>query len=95
MKNETEIEKCLIFIDKYIIPHSRYYKGSSYGLKHAVENFYRHLDSPTYVSNDSFKDAMIKAGYQPKNVNDINHTYKIKVMNKYLNFPPNEKSKWI
>ncbi|OKL46988.1 hypothetical protein BSR28_06095 [Boudabousia liubingyangii] len=45
---------------------------TSYGLKHLFER-----DTGHYVTNAQFKDAMIIAGYQPKNIKALNHCYRL------------------
>lgn len=76
MTDAESIEYALLFIDSFIEKSKTYQKSmTSYGLKHMAERY-----STTYISNDDFKAAMIMRGHQPKDVNELNHIYKIKKM---------------
>ena len=46
---------------------------TSYGLKHLLEN-----DTKVYLTNNQFKHAMMLAGYEPENPDELNWVYKIK-----------------
>lgn len=48
--------------------HNRYH--SSYGIKHILQG-----DCGIYLTNNEFKDAMMKCGFMPVNVNELNWTY--------------------
>lgn len=48
------------------------YERTSYGLKHLLER-----DTGIYLTNNEFKDAMLFAGYEPSDPNEINWTYGI------------------
>ena len=89
----SEIIRCLEFIDKYVIPHSRYNNINSYALKHHVERYGNSIDDPLYVSNESFKEAMKIRGYLPKE-EKLNEIYKIKVYNKFF-ISPTKTLKWV
>lgn len=47
---------------------------SSYELKHMAER----VVSTGYISNDQIKDALLSWGFEPKNSNECNWTFKIK-----------------
>lgn len=52
---------------------------NSYGLKHHMER-----ETGLYVTNGQFKGAMEKAGYEAFDTQDINWTYKVKLIGKGL-----------
>ena len=47
-------------------------KRSSYGLKHYLEE-----DTGIYLTNNQFKDAMLKAGFKPSDPNELNWHFAI------------------
>jgi len=94
--NYREVALCLAFISECVQPYRREHKTSSYGLKHQVEIYNKAGGIPAYyVSNDSFKEAMSQCGYKPIDPTAVNHTYKIKVLNRYKTYPLTVPSKWI
>lgn len=54
---------------------------TSYGLKHILQD-----DLEIYLTNNQFKDAMLKAGFEPVNPLELNWTYKIKPSSPALKF---------
>jgi hypothetical protein len=68
----------LDWIRTYIQPSKRKDDTrSSYGLKHACENFYY----PYYLGNGELKGAMAEAGYEGEEIHGgINRLYRVKVM---------------
>ena len=48
---------------------------SSYGLKHIFEGLLG-----VYIPNEDFKVAMMLAGYRPMKSREINHRYKLKLV---------------
>lgn len=58
------------------------YSMNSYSLKHLLQH-----DTGIYLTNNEFKDAMLFAGYQPINPNDLNWKYCI-VLKKTQNNNP-------
>ncbi len=46
---------------------------TSYGIKHILEG-----DTGIYLTNNQFKDAMLLAGFEPVNPDELNWTYRIK-----------------
>ena len=51
---------------------SRNRHRTSYGIKHILQG-----DTGIYLTNNEFKDAMLQAGYEPCDQNELNWTYKI------------------
>ncbi|MDT3768195.1 YozE family protein [Gleimia hominis] len=58
-------------------------KRSSYGIKHAFTR-----DTGIYITNAQFKDAMILAGYAPKNQVALNHVYQISEYSQAFSYKP-------
>ncbi len=54
---------------------------TSYGLKHILED-----DMGIYLTNNQFKDAMMKAGFDPVDPDELNWTYRIKPSSPALKF---------
>lgn len=65
----------LDWIDEFVSPAKRKYKGTSYSLKHMVEKWYGNL----YITNNQMKDAMMQKGYMPIDPNALNWEYRIKI----------------
>lgn len=59
------------WISDHMEPSRQYGKNTSYGLKHILED-----DLNLYVTNGEFKGAMLKAGYKPKDANELNWIFK-------------------
>ena len=66
--NEINIVKQWI-ADNIMISEKILAYQSSYGLKHLLQH-----DTGIYRTNNEFKDAMLMAGYQPVNPNDLGNT---------------------
>lgn len=49
-------------------------RHTSYGLKHILEQ-----DTGIYLTNNAFKDAMLFAGYEPTDPNELNWHYRIRL----------------
>ena len=61
------------WIDEAFVPiKSANKRYTSYGLKHLLER-----KTGIYLTNNQFKDAMLREGYEPVNPNDLNWTYRI------------------
>lgn len=70
---KNEIDAVLAWIEKNIEPRKTPLKRfSSYGLKHVLE-----YDIRLYLTNNEFKDAMLMAGYEPVNPDELNWHYRI------------------
>lgn len=61
---------------------------TSYGLKHLLNH-----DTGIYLTNNEFKDAMLMAGYQPVDPNELNWEYCI-VLKRDINDNPSAFFKW-
>lgn len=66
-----------------------YRRASSYGLKHVLQ-----ADTHVYLTNNQFKDAMLLAGYQPVDPNELNWHFKI-VLLKEVNENENPFFGWV
>lgn len=85
--NEINIVKQWI-ADNIMISEKILSYQSSYGLKHLLQH-----DTGIYLTNNEFKDAMLMAGYQPVNPNDLNWRYYI-VLKRTINDNPSNFFKW-
>ena len=47
-------------------------RHTSYGIKHILQH-----DTDIYLTNNEFKDAMMRCGFLPVRENDLNWTYRI------------------
>ena len=71
--SETDQHIVMDWIVNNLVPRKTVlYESSSYGLKHILER-----DTGIYLTNNEFKDAMLLAGFEPANPNDINWYYRI------------------
>lgn len=61
---------------------------TSYGLKHILEH-----DTGIYLTNNEFKDAMLKAGFSPVDPRELNWRYRI-VLTRDINDNPSPFFKW-
>ena len=63
----------ILWINRNILPRkTQNYKYTSYGLKGFAERSIHH-----YITNNQFKDAMLKCGFKPVNPADLNWSFKI------------------
>ena len=70
---EEQQQKCLEWVDLYVRPTTvSIYPGTSYGLKHNLEDY-----TKVYMTNNQFKDLMLKCGYFPVNEHELNWRYRI------------------
>ncbi len=69
---EPGIQKTVVeWIRENIYPRKTVLLGhTSYGLKHYLQN-----DIKIYLTNNQFKDAMMKAGYYPTDPDELNWHY--------------------
>lgn len=78
-------------VDRYIanfvwpVKRRNRFVPSSYGFKHRVEGYSRHLnnESKTYVSNADFKAGMARAGYEVIDANGQNTYYRVNCSKDY------------
>ena len=68
------------WINAHIQPAKKYANVCSYGLKYLQEK-----DTGHYLTNNQFKHAMQIAGYTPKDPNELNWRYRIKVIGRHKN----------
>jgi len=70
---QEEIDTVMDWIAEYISPRKTpLYGHTSYGIKHLL-----HRDTGIYLTNNEFKDAMLQAGYEPVDPNELNWHYRI------------------
>lgn len=70
---ESEQEIVRDWISKNLYPRKTVLSDrTSYGLKHILQR-----DIGIYLTNNEFKDAMLLAGYEPANPNELNWHYAI------------------
>lgn len=72
----SDWEQCQVdmWIHNNLIPSSRANNNhTSYGIKHILQD-----ELNIYTTNNQFKDAMMKAGFNPVDPNELNWTYKVK-----------------
>lgn len=71
----TETEKAALahWIAQTVCSSRKYSLRTSYGIKHDFQ-----ANRGFYLTNGQFKGAMLKAGFQPKDPNQLNWTFKIK-----------------
>ena len=68
---QEEIDIVMNWIAENISPRkTSLYDHTSYGIKHLLER-----DVRIYLTNNEFKDAMLLAGYEPVNPNELNWRY--------------------
>ena len=85
-----EIDTVGKWIKENIRGSRKIYKYStSYGLKHILNN-----DTGIYLTNNQFKDALLLAGYNPVDPNELNWRYKI-ILVKEVNYNPSLFFKWL
>lgn len=72
MEHQRELVE---MIHRYCRTSKKVYPMSSYGLKHIFEGLLG-----VYISNDTFKVAMMLAGFHPCNRCLTNHFYRIKLI---------------
>lgn len=66
-------EKVQAWIRENIMPRKTPNRcHSSYGIKHILEG-----DTGIYLTNNEFKDAMMRCGFLPVDENELNWTYRI------------------
>lgn len=72
---KEDVEIAMKWISEHISPAKRLLKGrSSYGIKHLLQE-----DTELYLTNNQFKDAMLQAGYEPVDENELNWRYRIRL----------------
>ncbi len=71
--SEAVKEAMACFIGLAMAPRDNVGPGSSYGMKHDFERA-----TGIYVNNDVFKGAMLAAGYEPVNRDDLNWTFRVR-----------------
>lgn len=70
---QEEIDTVMNWIAESITPRKTPLDGhTSYGIKHLL-----HRDTGIYLTNNEFKDAMLQAGYEPVDPNQLNWHYHI------------------
>ena len=70
---QEEIDAIMNWISNSIAPRKTPLGGhTSYGIKHLLER-----DTGIYLTNNEFKDAMLQAGYEPVDPNELNWHYRI------------------
>ena len=72
-----EIRKIGEWIRKYVRHSDEEHFYSSYGLKHVLE-----IDTRIYLTNNQFKDALLLAGFDPINPNELNWRYNLHLTHK-------------
>lgn len=71
--SDTVVEGIVTWIQKAFTPIKTVNKRhSSYSLKHILQD-----NIGLYMTENQFKMAMILAGFEPSNYNDLSHTYRI------------------
>jgi hypothetical protein len=70
--NQAEKDALVYWIEHAICSATRYSNRTSYGIKHDFER------EAFYLTNGQFKGAMLAAGYQPEDAQELNWTFKIK-----------------
>lgn len=70
--NQAEKNALAYWIEHAICTATRYSNRTSYGIKHDFER------EGFYLTNGQFKGAMLAAGYQPEDAQELNWTFKIK-----------------
>lgn len=71
---EADREKCLDWVYAYCVPAMHYNTlRTSYGLKHLLESC-----TGVYMTNDQFKDMMLKQGFYPQKEKEENWVFKVK-----------------
>ncbi|MCD7812191.1 MAG: sterile alpha motif-like domain-containing protein [Ruminococcus sp.] len=79
-RTDAEIHAVAVWIQKNIRHEKKVLDGrTSYGMKHILQH-----DTGIYLTNNEFKDAMLLAGFQPVNPNELNWRYKISLV-RYIN----------
>lgn len=68
-----ERETVLNWLYWNLIPSEKTTIGNSYGMKHVLQDRTR-----IYMTNNQFKEAMLQAGYYPKNPTALNWTFHLK-----------------
>lgn len=70
-RSREEIDIAMQWIAENIRPRKTPLQGTtSYGLKHYLQS-----DTDLYLTNNEFKDAMLMAGYEPVDPNELNWRY--------------------
>jgi hypothetical protein len=70
--NQAEKDALAYWIEHAICKATKYSNRTSYGIKHDFER------EEFYITNGQFKGAMLAAGYQPEDAQELNWTFKIK-----------------
>jgi hypothetical protein len=73
--SEEEQEDLMEWIDDRMEPTKQYRHETSYGLKHVYEE-----ERGKYITNGQFKGAMLKCSYEPKDRDELNWTFKAKLV---------------
>ena len=84
LDNLTTLEReiVLLWIEERLRPRKTFNdRYTSYGLKHRLED-----DTGIYVSNNAFKDAMLRCGYVPRDEHELNWEYAISQRSPALRF---------
>lgn len=84
-----DLEKVGEWIRKNIRPAADVWPVSSYGLKHSMEK-----DLKLSVSNNQFKDAMLLAGYDPVDAEEVNWHWRI-ALTRYDVVNPSPFFRWV
>ena len=72
-KSQEVQEAVYAWIRENIMPRKTPNRGrSSYGIKHILQG-----DTGIYLTNNEFKDAMMRCGYFPVDENELNWIYRI------------------
>lgn len=87
--NAADVKKVGAWIAQNILPSTEEFLASSYHLKQLLQE-----DTQIYLTNNQFKDAMLLAGYQPINSNDLNWYYNI-ILTRQLNDNRNPFFLWV
>jgi len=70
--SQAEKDALAYWIEHAICKATRYSKRTSYGIKHDFER------DGFYLTNGQFKGAMLAAGHQPENAQELNWRFKVK-----------------
>lgn len=83
-----EIKQIGDWIKENVISSKKVYDQSSYSLKHILQH-----DIELYLTNNQFKDAMLLAGYEPVDPDQLNWHFKI-ILRRDINNNPNPFVSW-
>ena len=77
-RSASEQEAVLSWIKEHIRERKTICRAkTSYGLKHDLER-----DTRIYLTNNEFKDAMMRCGFMPVDPDELNWHYRIRVVEK-------------